>query len=29
VLINHAPDLSTLYQRLTAASELDCMLVDV
>lgn len=29
VLINHAPDLSTLYQRLTATSELDCMLVDV
>ena len=28
-LINHAPDLSTLYHRLTAMNEVDCMLVDV
>jgi hypothetical protein len=29
VLVNHAPDLSTLHQRLTLSNELDCMLVDV
>lgn len=28
-LVNHAPDLSTLHQRLTASNEMDCMLVDV